>query len=159
MLRHQVDQGSALIAVDGYYLRRTLEISSKTSPMVLVVGQRALFDSGQVGAAPSSTEEGYMALSSARFPYKVVTQVTSDDYLSHAWRYSRDTLILYPLLALLVGFGTFWSMGRSNSPAEELKRALEQQEFMPYLQPVVGGDDEQLRGCEVLMRWQHPVVV
>ncbi|WP_068978093.1 EAL domain-containing protein [Aeromonas sp. EERV15] len=156
VLRHQVDQGSALIAVDGYYLRRTLEISSKSSPMALVVGQSALFGSGQVGAAPSSTEEGYMALSSASFPYKVVTQVTSDDYLSHAWRYSRDTLILCPLLALLVGFGTFWLMGRSNSPAEELKRALVQQEFIPYLQLVVGGDNEQLRGCEVLMRWQHP---
>ncbi|MGL5498035.1 MAG: EAL domain-containing protein, partial [Aeromonas sobria] len=156
VLRHETDKGSVLIGVDGYYLRNTLEISSKSSPMALVVGQRALFGSGQVGAAPSSTEEGYMALSSASFPYKVVTQVTSDDYLSHAWRYSRDTLILCPLLALLVGFGSFWLMGRSNSPAEELKRALVQQEFIPYLQPVVGGDDEQLRGCEVLMRWQHP---
>lgn len=47
-------------------------------------------------------------------------------------------------------------MGRSSSPAEELKRALIEEEFIPYLQPVVTGADEQCRGCEVLMRWQHP---
>ena len=38
VLRHETDKGSVLIGVDGYYLRRTLEISSKSSPMALVVG-------------------------------------------------------------------------------------------------------------------------
>ncbi|WP_033136786.1 EAL domain-containing protein [Aeromonas finlandensis] len=156
VLRHETDKGSVLIGVDGYYLRNTLDISSKNSPMALVVGQKALFGSGQVGAAPSPAEEGYIALSSVGFPYQVVTQVTVHDYLSHAWRYSRDTLILSPLLALLIGFGTFRLMGRSSSPSEELKRALIEEEFIPYLQPVVTGEDEQWRGCEVLMRWQHP---
>ncbi len=156
VLRHETDKGSVLIGVDGYYLRNTLEISSKNSPMALVVGQRALFGSGQVGAAPSPTEEGYIALASADFPYQVVTRVTVHDYWSHAWRYSRYTLFLSPLLALLIGFGTFRLMGRSSSPAEELKRALIEEEFIPYLQPVVSGEDEQWRGCEVLMRWQHP---
>ncbi|WP_042012774.1 EAL domain-containing protein [Aeromonas fluvialis] len=156
VLRHETDKGSVLIGVDGYYLRNTLDISSKNSPMALVVGKRALFGSGQVGEAPSPAEEGYIALSSVDFPYQVVTWVTMHDYLSHAWRYSRDTLILSPLLALLVGFGTFRLMGRSSSPSEELKRALIEEEFIPYLQPVVSGEDEQWRGCEVLMRWQHP---
>jgi len=156
ILHHETDKGSVLIGVDGYYLNNILEISGKSMPIAFVVGDQALFGSGQVGAAPSPAEEGYMALSSASFPYKVVTRVTNDDYLSHAWRYSRDTLILSPLLALLIGFGTFRLMGRSSSPAEELKRALAEEEFIPYLQPVVSGEDEQWRGCEVLMRWQHP---
>ncbi|WP_204382885.1 CSS-motif domain-containing protein, partial [Aeromonas veronii] len=38
VLRHETDKGSVLIGVDGYYLRNTLEISSKNSPMALVVG-------------------------------------------------------------------------------------------------------------------------
>ncbi|WP_235461382.1 EAL domain-containing protein [Aeromonas australiensis] len=156
VLRQATDKGSVLLGVDGYYLRNTLEISSKNSSIALVVGQRALFGSGQVDTAPSPAEEGYMALSSADFPYQVVTWVTVHDYLSHAWRYSRDTLLLSPLLVLLIGFGTFRLMGRSSSPAEELKRALIEEEFIPYLQPVVTGADEQWRGCEVLMRWQHP---
>ncbi|BBQ54411.1 hypothetical protein WP2S18C03_34920 [Aeromonas veronii] len=47
-------------------------------------------------------------------------------------------------------------MGRSHSPEEELKRALVAEEFIPYLQPVVTGEDAHWSGCEVLMRWQHP---
>ncbi|MGY3947313.1 EAL domain-containing protein [Aeromonas allosaccharophila] len=156
ILHHETDKGSVLIGVDGYYLNNILEISGKSMPIAFVVGDKALFGSGQVAAAPSPAEEGYMALSSASFPYQVATLVTNDDYLTHAWRYSRDTLLLSPLLALLIGFGTFRLMGRSSSPAEELKRALIEEEFIPYLQPVVTGADEQCRGCEVLMRWQHP---
>ncbi|MFB2864280.1 EAL domain-containing protein [Aeromonas sp. MdU4] len=156
VLRQDTDKGSVLIGIDGYYLRNTLDISSKNSLIALVVGKKAMFGSGQVGEAPSPAEEGYIALSSASFPYQVATRVTEHDYLSYAWRHSVGSIILYPLLSLLVGLGTFWLMGRSHSPAEELKRALVAEEFIPYLQPVVAGDDEQWHGCEVLMRWQHP---
>ncbi|MGL5453125.1 MAG: EAL domain-containing protein [Aeromonas sp.] len=156
ILRHETEKGSVLVAIDGYYLRNTLEIASKNGFMALVVGNTALFGSGQVGIAPSIHEEGYMALASHRFPYKVVTRLTMSDYLTHAWRYSKDTLILSPLLALLSGIGTFWLLGRRRSPVEELNRALIEQEFIPYLQLVVAGNDQRLRGCEVLMRWQHP---
>ncbi|MBN8489702.1 MAG: bifunctional diguanylate cyclase/phosphodiesterase, partial [Burkholderiales bacterium] len=38
----------------------------------------------------------------------------------------------------------------------ELRQALEQRQFVPYFQPVVRLADGSLRGCEVLMRWQHP---
>ncbi|MCF5765380.1 cyclic diguanylate phosphodiesterase [Aeromonas veronii] len=156
VLRHQTDKGSVLIVVDGYYLRNTLDISSKNSRIALVVGNTALFGSGQMGPAPSATEEGYLSYRSASFPYQVATQVTNHDYLIHAWRHSAGSIVLYPLLALLVGIGSFRLMGRSRSPSEELKRALIEEEFIPYLQPVVSGEDERWHGCEVLMRWQHP---
>ncbi|QHC06663.1 EAL domain-containing protein [Aeromonas veronii] len=156
LLHHKTGKGSVLVGVDGYYLRNVLDIARKSSLIVLVIGDRALLGSGKVEAAPSPATLGYMALSSANYPYKVATIVTNNDYLNHAWRYSRNMIILFPLLAFLVGFGTFWLMGRSTTPTEELKRALSQQEFIPYLQPVVTCDDERLHGCEVLMRWQHP---
>ncbi|MFQ2125563.1 EAL domain-containing protein [Aeromonas jandaei] len=156
IFRHAAGEGSVLVGVDGYYLRNILDISSKNSPMALIVGTRAMFGSGQVAGVPPATEPGYLAFSSSRYPYQVATRVTREDYLEHAWRHSWGHILLYPLLGLLVGVGTFRLMGRSSSPSEELKRALIDEEFLPYLQPVVSGDDEQWRGCEVLMRWQHP---
>lgn len=154
---HKVDEiGGVLVGVSGYYLRNILDIAGHSSGLALVIGSNTLHANGKVLPTALVEIDGHIELASARYPYRVVTDIETDEYLSHAWRYSRDTLILCPLLALLVGFGSFWLMGRSNSPAEELKRALVQQEFIPYLQSVVGGDDEQLRGCEVLMRWQHP---
>ncbi|WP_421233366.1 EAL domain-containing protein [Aeromonas jandaei] len=156
IFRHGVEKGSILVGVDGYYLRNILDISSKNSPMALIVGTRAMYGDGRVDEVPSSAAPGYLAFASASYPYQVATRVTQKDYLNHAWRHAWASIILYPLLALLVGVGTFRLMGRSHSPAEELKRALVAEEFIPYLQPVVTGEDAHWSGCEVLMRWQHP---
>lgn len=154
--RKAVGKGSVLVAIDGYYLLNILGISSQNSKLALVVGTHTLLADGSVVQTPSTRLSGYMTLASARYPFQVITRITRDEYVSHVWRYSRGGLILYPLLALLIGAGTFWMTGRSGSPAAELRRALLEEEFIPYLQPVVAGADEQWRGCEVLMRWQHP---
>ena len=83
-------------------------------------------------------------------------QVSLNEYGAHIWDYSKVGVIFYPAGAAARG-GVFWLTGRPTSPVQELKRALDQQEFIPYLQPVVTGDDAHWSGCEVLMRWQHPV--
>lgn len=45
---------------------------------------------------------------------------------------------------------------RSSAPTQEMQRALEAAEFIPYFQPVVHGDSKSWSGTEVLMRWKHP---
>lgn len=40
---------------------------------------------------------------------------------------------------------------------QDLRRAIEQEEFVPYFQPRFNTLDRTLEGVEVLMRWQHPV--
>ncbi|MFN4116556.1 MAG: EAL domain-containing protein [Inhella sp.] len=47
------------------------------------------------------------------------------------------------------------SLGVLNLEAE-LKQALAQRQFLPFFQPVIRVQDGSVRGCEVLMRWQHP---
>jgi c-di-GMP phosphodiesterase len=155
--RQEVGNYSVLVGVDGYYLLNILDMMSRDTPLGLVVGpQMLLRDSQLTNRLIAPGTPGYLEQASEKYPFKVVTALSNRDYAAHLWDYSKVSLIIYPLLSLMFGFGAFWLMGRSHSPMQELRRALDQQEFIPYLQPVVTGEDAQWRGCEVLMRWQHP---
>ena len=155
--REEAGDSSVLVGVDGYYLLNILEMTSRTSPLGLVVGpQMLLRDSKLTDQLLSPDSQGYLEQASDKYPFKVVTRIAAEEYGAHIWDYAKVGIILYPLLGLLSGLGVYWLMGRSTSPSQELRRALDQQEFIPYLQPVVTGDDAHLSGCEVLMRWQHP---
>ncbi|MGU0015989.1 EAL domain-containing protein [Escherichia coli] len=37
-----------------------------------------------------------------------------------------------------------------------ISRAIENQEFTPYFQPIFCSVSGRLTGCEVLLRWFHP---
>ena len=155
--REEMGRFSVLVGVDGYYLLNILDMLSRNSPLGLVVGQKMLLrDSQLTDRLIPSDSQGYLEEISSKYPFKVVTRVSVDEYSAHIWDYSKVGIIVYPLLSVLFGVGIFWLMGRSTSPTQELKRALDQQEFIPYLQPVVTGEDAHWCGCEVLMRWQHP---
>ncbi|MGY3961769.1 MULTISPECIES: EAL domain-containing protein [Aeromonas] len=154
--RQVVGDYSVLVAVDGYYLHNILDMLSRNSPLALVVGSQVMLASGMVSEEIPPKTRGYLEQVSEKYQYRVVTDLSHDEYGSHLWQYSKVSIIIYPLLGILVGIGVFWLTGRSTSPSQELRRALEQGEFIPYLQPVVTGDDAHWCGCEVLMRWQHP---
>ena len=121
-----------------------------------MVSSMAMMASGMVSEEIPPKTRGYLEQVSEKYQYRVVTDLSHDEYGSHIWHYSKASIIIYPLLGILVGVGVFWLTGRSTSPSQELRRALAQREFIPYLQPVVTGDDGHWCGCEVLMRWQHP---
>ncbi|MCH7373384.1 EAL domain-containing protein [Aeromonas sp. MR16] len=155
--RQEVGKYAVLVGVDGYYLLNILDMMSRDSPLGLVVGpQMLLRDSRLTDQLLAPDTPGYLEQASEKYPFKVVTSISNRDYGAHLWDYSKVSLILYPLLSLLFGGGAFWLTGRSTSPEQELRRALDHQEFIPYLQPVVAGEDAHWSGCEVLMRWQHP---
>lgn len=155
--RQEAGEYSVLVGVDGYYLLNILDMMSRNSPLGLVVGPQMLLRDSQLTDQLHSPEDGgYLEQASQRYPFKVVTTISNREYGAHIWDYSKVSLIFYPLLSLMFGLGVFWLTGRSTSPQQALRRALELQEFIPYIQPVVTGDDAHLSGCEVLMRWQHP---
>jgi len=45
---------------------------------------------------------------------------------------------------------------RSLTMENEIRKALENKEFILYYQPVVGRESERMEGVEALVRWQHP---
>lgn len=51
----------------------------------------------------------------------------------------------------------FFPSGPSHSPLATLKEALAREEFQPYFQPVISSATRRCCGCEVLIRWHHPL--
>lgn len=74
--------------------------------------------------------------------------------------WSAEDLIFALLFGLLCGSSIgllcfFWLMMRAN-PRKEILTGIKQNQFHVVYQPVVDSKDLQMRGVEVLMRWQHP---
>ncbi|WP_319924839.1 EAL domain-containing protein [Xenorhabdus littoralis] len=42
-------------------------------------------------------------------------------------------------------------------PEYRLKKAIKNKQFIPYIQPIISSKNNEIIGCEILVRWQHPV--
>ena len=159
LLVYRLSEGKkgALTTLDGYHLSNILRLISRKTLLLLQVGPDWMSVDGKVhtGAAPELpvapsrlTSEHYAFAVEAGFPE------------GETWRYMSSEYP--PLFSLLIFFGVIaGSIGhflqkRSSAPTQEMQRALEAAEFIPYFQPVVHGDSKSWSGAEVLMRWKHP---
>ncbi len=154
--RHQRGGYSVLVAVDGYYLRSILNLLSGDIQLRLIVGSKWMDAAGDVhyGQPPKGSEP--LLLTSGKFAYSLSTALSNQQYLAYAWQYTRGSLIFFILMSIGSAGLVFWLVGRAASPTQVLKLALENHEFIPYMQPIVTGKEQCWIGCEVLMRWQHP---
>lgn len=157
LMVYRLERGdySILVAVDGYYLRSILNLLSSNVELQLRVGNTWMDAAGMVhsGRPPNGDEPLYLA--SEKYAYSLSTTLSHQQYLDYAWQYSRGSLIFFILMSVGSATLVFWLSGRAASPTLVLKHALENNEFIPYMQPIVSGKDQCWVGCEVLMRWQH----
>ncbi|TNV09117.1 EAL domain-containing protein, partial [Buttiauxella sp. B2] len=155
--REVVGNDSITVRLYGYLLFSGLDKMSTNTSLSLIVGPQR-WTAGETPPDqlfPLETP-GYLEQSSSRYPFRIITRISPTDYFDNIWRFSRFSLIAWALLSLVAGVWVFRKSGRMHSPEQELRRALEHREFIPYIQPVVSGENKRMTGCEVLMRWQHP---
>lgn len=134
-----------------------LRLIGRKTLLLLQVGPDWIAANGKVhrGAAPD-LPVAQSRLASRHYAFAVEAGFPEGE----TWRYMRNEYP--PLFSLLIFFGVIaGSIGhflqkRSSAPTQEMQRALEAQEFIPYFQPVVHGDSKSWSGAEVLMRWKHP---
>jgi sensor c-di-GMP phosphodiesterase-like protein len=91
-------------------------------------------------------------------PGVAIMVAVSEEWLLKNWRY--NILLLGGLGVIISGLLIFiiiLTTRRSLSLESELRRAVKQEEFLLYYQPVVDlTRDNKLVGVEVLLRWGHP---
>jgi c-di-GMP phosphodiesterase len=60
------------------------------------------------------------------------------------------------LLATLASYLAISTFMRPPSPVQQLARAIERDEIVPFYQPIIKLSDESICGCEMLVRWIKP---
>lgn len=149
---------SVIATIDGLHVIQLLNSNEMTPETTLIVGSYWMGRDGQVHntvVREAGKESAYA--SSIKYPFSVQSG------------YGKGALLEYiltrhlPLLALLVALGGLsafavnrLAMSARNMTAE-IKRAIRNNEFMPYYQPVVRSDTQEWIGAEVLVRWAHPI--
>lgn len=149
----QYSKGSVITGVNGYYLTNTITLLKDYGILYFGVGEHKLNSEGRVSDQQVQTT---LSLISSQYPYTFSAKLTLDDY----WLYFKNTKQTSTMLVILMSIGlggfAYWKLGQASSMQGEVKRAIQSNEFIPYVQPIVDGSG-QLCHIEVLARWQHPV--
>lgn len=82
----------------------------------------------------------------------IMTMVLKSIYLHLILTLGLNATFLYALYLIVRYFIT-----RNEITTETLIYALKHNQFVPYAQPVVSTESGEVVGCEILIRWIHPV--
>jgi sensor c-di-GMP phosphodiesterase-like protein len=91
---------------------------------------------------------------SARYPLRTIIRVERAALLT--W----NSEAYWPAIAISLGLGVLFGIllartRRVEGPVADLDRALVRGEFRPYFQPIFDLRTGQIKGCEILARWQR----
>lgn len=81
---------------------------------------------------------------------------TKVDSLCKAAEQNNSNLIVFLLEQLVPEYTPGYSTVHLHTLENELKRAIECQEFQIYYQPIMRLETDEMIGFEALLRWQHP---
>lgn len=145
-------EGSVFSSVSVYYLRNVLSLIKSYGSTQLHIGTRWLSDKGIV---TQGNAEATIELASPKYDYSLATSLSPQDYWDYFLDAKHTSLWLLLLMSVGVSSYTFWRQGKANALAPEIRRAIQAQEFEPFIQPIMDNYGRMVR-AEVLMRWQHP---
>ncbi|KLU15633.1 hypothetical protein AFK69_07660 [Xenorhabdus sp. GDc328] len=70
---------------------------------------------------------------------------------------SACVFILLSLLTFISAVFFYKHTKTITIPEYRLKKAIKNQQFIPYIQPIICSKNNEIIGCEILVRWQHPI--
>lgn len=155
LTRKNFDDYSVVLATNYYQLRDIISVVSTTQE-VYFLHKKKVFSLNAKEINKLDQGEEYFYANSNKYPFSLAYNISFNTQLLYTL---KNSWFLLPL-ALLIGFvvGHRYSYhSKSKSPLEMLNRAIINNEIVPYFQPIVSQYEKKIIGCEVLVRWHHPV--
>ncbi|MBV7263624.1 cyclic diguanylate phosphodiesterase [Photobacterium sp. WH24] len=143
----------AIASIDVHYIKKTLKTIGQKIPLTVTLNnqQRVTYNTFY-----SETKNGTLiALNSRDDEFTISSRISQQMYLDYMLSHLYIPIYLCIIIAIIISINGYRQLKRPRSPQEELRRAVEDNEFLPYLQPIVNHQG-RICGAEILMRWHHP---
>lgn len=93
---------------------------------------------------------------SGRYPLNAELAVELEQLVMHGREDENFFILGGGILGLLFGILIAQLLARPENPITEIKRGIDANEFVPFVQPLFNLSDLRIIGGEALMRWQKP---
>lgn len=147
---------TALVSVDSDYIEMILNISRDNTGMKFRVGNKSLDESGDYHYHQNEIKS-FISLerSSRKYPFSIYGYTTfsnaKDKFKDEYGFLAITSFVLSILVALLIRRLLMMPANFSD----QIKSGLQNNEFVPYFQPLIESNNNRFMGVEVLMRWNH----
>ncbi|ATL91573.1 cyclic diguanylate phosphodiesterase [Aeromonas sp. CU5] len=150
---------AALSGIDGLYIQTLLSQQEDDKLLLYIrVHNKWLSEGGSFLKNPSvNSLFALKSFTSPKYPFSVYAGLDFGSSLSAFLNQNKVYLFFVAIISLVLPTFMWWQLTRPISFDRELTRALKNNEFIPYAQPIVDAFHRHVIGIEILMRWHHPV--
>lgn len=153
VLQTTYPEGMITTSFSSQWIKDVMQLLSDRQPLTLRIGHAALMQHGSQQA--NSTVE-HSVVRSQKYPFAVDfpqwNRIPLSLYLQQGW----VSLLLTLSLAMITGSVIWRRIFHRPTLYENLARAIEEGEIVPWYQPVIHSTSGEFYGVEVLARWITP---
>jgi c-di-GMP-specific phosphodiesterase len=155
LLKTPYKNGTVITATDYYFIQDIISVVHAVPAIQFRLGNTVVSASGKNDTQLLDDSNIQKEIHSKKYPFSLVYTIPVKMQLIYAW---KQAWYMIPI-AIFGGILTAFLLSRRHPscPLDMLKNALALGEFRPYFQPVISAKNHRLTGCEVLIRWHHPI--
>ncbi|MBP2844309.1 EAL domain-containing protein [Dickeya oryzae] len=148
--------GSVGVGIHGKHLTNVLDLLSKRRDLYLSVGNTWISRENKVSTLTPGALHNFVITPSSHYHFAILFPGNDKYSITDFWNQEKMTFLVVFFIALGSGILAYKYSTRFNSPYDGIRRAIENQEVLPYYQPVIANESREIYGVEVLARWHHP---
>ncbi len=159
VVRNVENDNVSLSGIDGLHIQQALfQSSAHALSLFLQLGESWLGENGVMYPTdPTLALTAVQQIKSERFPFTIYAGFGYPSSWSAFWHERKFYIFLIVFMQVSFSICYWWLINRPKTLDSELQRAIRQEEFVPYAQPIVNASTNEIMGIEILIRWVHPI--
>lgn len=150
----QFPGGNIIVSISDVHLRDALSSVIPDSHHALIINGTKIGLSGDV-TATNLNKKTVGLIRSARYPFSISYVLPPFFSTLRLFHQGSGVLFFIFLLACAVAYTLYKYAIKYTTPEDNLRRAIENGQIVPFYQPIVNGRTGAIYGVEVLARWKH----